>query len=90
LLTSLARATRWAEAGAQISAIAELLGHADLRMTARYKHETDHAKHRAVEAEARVLELGNSGHNEKAGGLNLPANSLKLKVELDGIEPSAS
>ncbi|HKP85557.1 MAG TPA: site-specific integrase, partial [Blastocatellia bacterium] len=56
-------ATRWAEAGAQISTIAELLGHADLRMTARYTHATDNAKRRAVEAAARAVELGKSGHN---------------------------
>ena len=56
-------ATRWAEAGMQIAIIAELLGHADLRMTSRYTHATDYAKRRAVEAAARVVVLGNSGHN---------------------------
>jgi len=49
--------------GAQISTIAELLGHADLRMTARYTHATDFAKRRAVEAAAKVVEMGKSGHN---------------------------
>jgi integrase len=56
-------ATRWAEAGAQITTIAELPGHADLHMTARYTHATDYAERRAVEAAARVVELENSGHN---------------------------
>ena len=80
----------WAEAGAQISTIAELLGHADLRMTARYTHATDYAKRRAVEAAARIVELENSGHKEIAGSLNLPAISLNIKVELSGIEPLTS
>jgi integrase len=56
-------ATRWAEAGAQPSTIAELLGHADLRMTARYTHATDYAKRRVVEEAARMKDSEDSGHN---------------------------
>lgn len=56
-------ATRWAEAGAQPTTIAELLGHADLRMTARYTHATDQAKRRAVEAASRSAAIDQAGHN---------------------------
>lgn len=56
-------ATRRAEAGAQPSTIAELLGHADLRMTARYTHATDQAKRRAVESIANYGENDEAGHN---------------------------
>jgi integrase len=51
-------ATRMAEAGASITDIRDVLGHANIQMTARYAHATDGGKRRAVEA------LGASGgHN---------------------------
>jgi integrase len=56
-------ATRWIEGGAPISTVAELLGHADLRMTARYTHATDQAKRRAVEEAGRLSEIEKAGHN---------------------------
>jgi len=42
-------ATRMGDTGADPFTIAEILGHADLRMTKRYTHATDEAKRRALE-----------------------------------------
>jgi integrase len=42
-------ATRMADAGADPSTLAAILGHSDIRMTARYTHATDQAKRRAVD-----------------------------------------
>lgn len=42
-------ATRMADAGADPFTLAAILGHSDIRMTARYTHATDEAKRRAVE-----------------------------------------
>ncbi|HSK72637.1 MAG TPA: tyrosine-type recombinase/integrase [Pyrinomonadaceae bacterium] len=41
-------ATRMAEAGADAFTLAKILGHSDIRMTARYTHATDSAIRRAV------------------------------------------
>jgi len=41
-------ATRWADAGVDPYTIAELLGHADIRMTRRYTHALEENKRRAV------------------------------------------
>jgi hypothetical protein len=38
-----------ADAGADPFTLAAILGHSDIRMTARYKHATDEAKRRAVD-----------------------------------------
>ena len=38
-----------ADAGADPFTLAAILGHSDIRMTARYTHATDQAKRRAVE-----------------------------------------
>ena len=48
-----AAATRMADAGADPFTLAAILGHSDIRMTARYTHATDkerrhHSKHRAA------------------------------------------
>jgi integrase len=40
--------TRLAESGGDPFTIMELMGHSDLRMTARYTHATDSSKHSAV------------------------------------------
>lgn len=42
-------ATRMADAGADAFTLAKILGHSDIRMTARYTHATDAAFRRAVE-----------------------------------------
>ncbi len=42
-------ATLMADAGADPFTLAAILGHSDIRMTARYTHATDEAKRRAVE-----------------------------------------
>jgi len=42
-------ATRMADAGADPFTLAAILGHSDIRMTARYTHATDVAKRRAVD-----------------------------------------
>ena len=41
-------ATRMADNGADAFTLATILGHSDIRMTARYTHATDSAIHRAV------------------------------------------
>jgi len=42
--------TRMADAGVPITAVADILGHADVRTTMRYAHATDEARRRAVKA----------------------------------------
>jgi integrase len=42
--------TRMADAGVPITAVADILGHADVRTTMRYAHATDEARRRAVRA----------------------------------------
>ena len=42
-------ATRMIERGIDIVTVKEVLGHSDIRMTARYAHATSEAKRRAVE-----------------------------------------
>lgn len=59
-------ATRMIEAGIDIAAVREILGHADIRMTARYAHATSEAKRRAVEKLAEFGALGDAAvTNEK-------------------------
>ena len=41
-------ATRMADAGADVFTLMKILGHSDIRMTARYTHATDSALRRAV------------------------------------------
>jgi hypothetical protein len=53
-------ATRMADAGADPFTLAAILGHSDIRMTARYTHATDEAKRRAVEMLVRLVTLGPS------------------------------
>jgi integrase len=42
--------TRMADAGVPITAVSDILGHADIRTTMRYAHATDEARRRAVNA----------------------------------------
>ncbi len=67
-------ATRMIEAGADIVTVKEILGHADIRMTARYAHATTEARQRAV---AKLAE------NHKAGDDN--ATNAKTKKKLAAV-----
>jgi len=58
-------ATRMADAGADAFTLAAILGHSDIRMTARYTHATDEAKRRAVETLATKPQVGNDLATEK-------------------------
>lgn len=53
-------ATRLADGAADAFTIAAILGHSDLRMTARYTHALDSRKREAVE---RLADFGQAGHN---------------------------
>ncbi len=53
-------ATRLMEGGADPFTIASILGHADLRMTARYTHAAESRKREALE---KIAEIGKAGHN---------------------------
>jgi len=73
-------ATRMADAGADPFTLAAILGHSDIRMTARYTHATDEAKRRAVEKLDRpalapaVLDAGETPA--------VPVNELSVNTEL--------
>ncbi len=56
-------ATRMADAGADPFTLAAILGHSDIRMTARYTHATDEAKRRAVD---RLVTLSVSDRENEA------------------------
>lgn len=51
-------ATRFADAGADVFTIASILGHADLRMTARYTHALESRKREALEKIANFQKTG--------------------------------
>jgi integrase len=55
-------ATRLADSAVDPFTIAELLGHADLRMTKRYTHSTDQRRRKAVEKLSRFSKLGGHCH----------------------------
>jgi hypothetical protein len=69
-----------ADAGADPFTLAAILGHSDIRMTARYTHATDEAKRRAVEKLDRpalapaVLDAGET--------LAVPVKALSINTEL--------
>ncbi|MBI3653811.1 MAG: site-specific integrase [Acidobacteria bacterium] len=66
-------ATRMADAGVDAFTIAAILGHADLRMTARYTHTLESRKREALE---KIADLGKSGHKsvtmKKRESIKLP------------------
>lgn len=64
--------TRLADSGADPFTIMELMGHSDLRMTARYTHATDHNKRSAVER------LADYGASEKARRKNVATLGRKI------------
>jgi integrase len=67
-------ATRMADAGVDAFTIAAILGHADLRMTARYTRTLESRKREALE---KIANFGKSGHKSvtkkkrEAGNLSL-------------------
>lgn len=63
-------ATRMAEAGVDVFTIAAILGHKDIKTTARYAHATIMAKRRAVAVlESQFVETGPQiGHREDVRG----------------------
>jgi integrase len=54
--------TRMLDAGVDPFTIAQILGHSDVRMTARYAHSTDQSKRRAVESLARYRQSQKDCH----------------------------
>jgi integrase len=69
-------ATRMGDKGADAFTLASILGHSDIRMTARYTHATDEAKHRAVgnlvESGAASQKTVKKAGREKGRRANLP------------------
>lgn len=65
-------ASKLAEAGADITTIAEILGHSSLNMTKRYTHASEDRKRRALEAMAsrkKVVTIWSQKEKRQAGGL---------------------
>jgi integrase len=74
-------ATRMADARADPFTLAAILGHSDIRMTARYTHATDEAKRRAVDKLVRPASI--SGASEPA---NLKLKAVENHVVASGPE----
>lgn len=72
-------ATRMADAGADPFTLAAILGHSDIRMTARYTHATDEAKRRAVDKLVAPTAL-HAGETPA-----VPVNALPLKSTVNAV-----
>jgi integrase len=72
-------ATRMADAGADPFTLAAILGHSDIRMTARYTHATDEAKRRAVDRLVAPTAL-HAGETPA-----VPVNALPLKPTVNAV-----
>jgi len=74
-------ATRMADAGADPFTLAAILGHSDIRMTARYTHATDEAKRRAVDRLVKPAAISDAGepanHHLKAVENHVAASSYE-------------
>src|SRR2546430_6091175 len=72
-------ATRMADAGADPFTLAAILGHSDIRMTARYTHATDEAKRRAVDRLVKAAPISDAtepaNHNLRAVENHVVASS---------------
>lgn len=68
-----------ADAGADPFTLAAILGHSDIRMTARYTHATDEAKRRAVENWSRLRAL-HAGETPA-----VPVNALPMKSMVNAV-----
>jgi len=75
-------ATRMADAGADPFTLAAILGHSDIRMTARYTHATDEAKRRAVDR----LVAPQSVLTRAGGTPAIPVTALPLKPTANAVE----
>jgi integrase len=72
-------ATRMADAGADAFTLMKILGHSDIRMTARYTHATDSALRRAV--------TNLDGNRVFSDGLATKVENPKLKLVLNEGNP---
>ena len=74
-------ATRMADAGADPFTLAAILGHSDIRMTARYTHATDEAKRRAVDRLVKPASISDTSepanHHLKAVENHVAASSYE-------------
>src|SRR5712664_2267696 len=75
-------ATRMADAGADPFTLAAILGHSDIRMTARYTHATDEAKRRAVDKLVAPLAPAALHAGETPA---VPVSTLPITIQADGI-----
>jgi integrase len=82
-------ATRMADAGADPFTLAAILGHSDIRMTARYTHATDEAKRRAVDRLVKPASISGASepanHNLKA--VEDPAVASNFEIFGNGLAP---
>jgi integrase len=60
--------TMAADAGVEITSIAEVMGHADIHTTRRYSHATDQGRRRAVEAIERHFNSPVTNRSQRAVG----------------------
>ena len=60
--------TMAADAGVEITSIAEVMGHADIHTTRRYSHATDQGRRRAVEAIERHFNSPVTNRTQRAVG----------------------
>ena len=67
--------TRLADDGVDPLTIAQILGHSDLRMTARYTHATDHSLRRAVEGLAEYSQAEKEGRCIKHCSFSIDPNN---------------
>ncbi|HYX27427.1 MAG TPA: site-specific integrase [Pyrinomonadaceae bacterium] len=85
-------ATRMADAGADPFTLAAILGHSDIRMTARYTHATDEAKRRAVDRLVKPASISDASEAAKtqlravencnvASGLEIFSNVLATETK---------
>jgi len=70
-----------ADAGADPFTLAAILGHSDIRMTARYTHATDEAKRRAVDRLVKPASISDAtepaNHNLRAVENHVVASSYE-------------
>ena len=82
-------ATRMADAGADPFTLAAILGHSDIRMTARYTHAADQAKRRAVDNLVKLESNSDASEPEdhKLRAVENPAVASNLEIFGNGLAP---